>query len=81
VSLVAGFTVAAAAGIAVLFTVLGLGLWIAAIVLLALAVFLFFWDFERDELFKDDWVEMAQAAASVVSGIAGLMLLVASVLV
>ena len=77
VYLVAGFAAAVAVGVFVLLRVLGGSLWIAGVLFLALAAFLFLWDFEKDEVFKDDWVEAAQVTASLVSGTAGLALLAA----
>lgn len=46
------------------------GLWC-----LAVAVFLFFWNFERDALFADDWVEAGQVAACLTFVAAGLALI------
>lgn len=51
--------------------------WIAGVVFLALAVFLFLWDFEKDEVFEDAWIEIGQVTASLVAAAAGLAFLVA----
>jgi hypothetical protein len=47
------------------------------VLFVALAAFLFLWDFEKNEVFKDDWIEIGQATASFVVGAAGLAVLVA----
>lgn len=44
----------------------------AGLVLLALAVHLWSWDPERDEMFADDWVELGGAMGSLVCLVAGL---------
>jgi hypothetical protein len=79
VYLVAGFVAVLVVGVFVLLSVLGGSLWIASVLFLTLAAFLFFWDFERDAVFKDDWVEAAQVTASLVCGVAGLAFLAAYV--
>jgi len=40
-------------------------------VFLALAAFLFLWDFEKDEVFEDAWIEIGQVTASLVAAAAG----------
>jgi hypothetical protein len=80
VYLVVGVVAALVLGAFVLLSVVGVEAWVAGVVFLALAVLLYFWDFERDAVFKDDFIEIGQVTASLVAAAVGLALLVAHLL-
>ena len=75
--LVGAVVVVAAIGAYAVLRTAGLddSLFWTGLVFLAMAAFLWFWDFEKDALFADDWVEVAQVTASVVSLFAGVAFL------
>jgi hypothetical protein len=51
----------------------------AGCVLLVLSTVLFWWEFEKDEVFKDDWIEIAQVLGSLVLAGAGIACLVVAI--
>ena len=81
--LVTGFVVAAAVALLALLLNLnpsGGRLWIGGPIFFALAVWFYFWNFEKDAVFADDWVEIGQIAASAACALAGLGFLIAYLL-
>ena len=56
----------------------GIALAPIGVAFLALGIFLFFWNPETEDLFGDDWVDMAQVGASLAAVLAGVGLVIAA---